>query len=112
MAIDFMRSAVCRPISMADLVQHCRVSERTLNKHFRTFFDISPMGYLRQLRLTAAREALLIGEPGVTVTEIANRFEFNHLGRFAGQYRRCFGETPSITLRHGRVATLSRREVA
>lgn len=111
MAIDFMRAAVGTPISMADLVQHCRVAERTLNKHFRTVFDISPMRYLRQLRLTAAREALLAGDPGASVTEIANRFEFNHLGRFAEQYRKCFGESPSTTLRHGRVATLSERDV-
>jgi AraC-like DNA-binding protein len=107
MAIEFMRAAVCRPISMTDLVQHCGVAERTLNKHFRTFLNVSPMRYLRRLRLAAAREALLAGEPGNSVTEVARRFEFNHFGRFADQYRRCFGESPSATLRHGRVAALS-----
>jgi len=107
MAIEFMRAAVCRPISMTDLVQHCGVAERTLNKHFRTFLNVSPMRYLRRLRLAGAREALLAGEPGISVTEVARRFEFNHFGRFADQYRRCFGESPSATLRHGRVAALS-----
>lgn len=112
MAVEFMRAAVCRPISMADLVQHCGVAERTLNKHFRTFLDVSPMRYLRRLRLAAAREALLAGEPGISVTEVAKRYEFNHFGRFADQYCRCFGEFPSATLRHGRAAVLSEPSVA
>lgn len=109
-AVEFMRTAICRPISMADLARHCGVPERTLSRHFRTFFDISPMRYLRQLRLAAAREVLLSGEPGISVTEVAERFEFNHFGRFAGQYRRSFGETPSTTLRHGRASADSKKE--
>jgi len=112
MAIEFMRAAVCRPISMVDLVPHCGVAERTLNKHFRTFLNISPMRYLRRLRLVAAREALLAGEPGISVTEVAKRYEFNHLGRFAEQYRRCFGESPSATHRLGRAAALSKPTMA
>ena len=103
-AIALMRQAAGRPLSMADLVQHCGVAERTLSKHFRTFLGLSPMHYLRRLRLAAAREALLAGGPGISVTEVAKRSCFNHFGRFADQYRRAFGETPSATLRHGRSA--------
>lgn len=97
---------------MADLVHHCGVAERTLNQHFRAFLGVSPVRYLRRLRLAAAREALLAGEPGTSVTEIAKRFEFNHLGRFAAHYRKVFGESPSRTLSRGRVAALAEREPA
>jgi TolB-like protein/AraC-like DNA-binding protein len=103
-AIEFMRQAICRHLSMADLAQHCGVAERTLNKHFSTFLGISPMRYFRRLRLAAARETLLSGDPGVTVTDVASRFKFNHFGRFAEQYRRQFGESPSETIRRGRAA--------
>ena len=106
-AIAFMRRSVCNPISMADLVAHCGVAERSLNKHFRAFLDLSPMRYLRRLRLAAARETLLAGGPGISVTEVAKRCCFNHFGRFAGEYRRSFGESPSATLRHGRSAARS-----
>lgn len=108
-AIAFMRAGLCRSISIADLARHCGVAERTLNQHFRAFFGLSPGRYLRRLRFTAAREALLAGEPGISVTEIAERFGFNHLGRFAEHYRKRFGESPSTTLRRGRTAALGER---
>ena len=38
----------------------------------------------------------------VTVSEVAYRWGFTHLGRFAGAYRERFGETPSQTLRSTR----------
>jgi adenylate cyclase len=97
---------------MRNLVEHCGVAERTLNAHFRTFLGLSPISYLRRLRLAAAREALLAGEPGVSVTEVARQFGFNHFGRFAGQYRRCFGESPSATLRHGRTTRVPEQTMA
>jgi len=107
MAIEYMRQAVYRPISMAELVQHCGVAERTLNDHFRTFFDISPIRYQHRLRLAAARETLLAGGHSISITAVAKRYGFTHFGRFAGQYRRQFGESPSATLRNGRATTLS-----
>lgn len=97
-AIEFLRSRISTPTVMADLFRHCGVAERTLNEHFRKFLHTSPMRYLRQLRLAAAREALLASETGISVTEVAQRFEFHHLGRFAELYRRSFGESPSATL--------------
>jgi adenylate cyclase len=101
-AVQYMRDGVGRKISMADLVGHCGVGERTLHKHFRAFLAVSPLAYWRRLRLAAAREELLKGPDGSSVTEVAGRFGFNHFGRFSQQYRRGFGETPSATLRRSR----------
>jgi TolB-like protein len=42
---------------------------------------------------------LLNGVDDTSITEVAIRFGFSHFGRFSGQYRRCFGERPSATLR-------------
>ena len=63
-AIDYMRRNVGRRISMADLIAVCHVSERTLRKHFRAFIGVSPLGFLRRLRLAAVRETLLKGTRG------------------------------------------------
>jgi AraC-like DNA-binding protein len=54
------------------------------------------MMYLRRLRLHHVRAELAAHSPdSVTVTMVAGRWGFVHLGRFASQYRQLFGETPS-----------------
>jgi adenylate cyclase len=103
-AVALIRRSLCSPLPMCDLAAHCGVAERTLNAHFRMFIGVSPIAYLRRLRLAAAREALLCGRSGTSVTEVARRYLFEHAGRFSGQYRRRFGEPPSSTLRRAQAA--------
>jgi adenylate cyclase len=107
-AVEFIRKEGGRKISMTDLVAHCGVAERTLRKHFSAFMAVSPLEYWRRFRLAAAREELLKGSNGTSVTEVAIRFGFNHFGRFSEQYRRCFGERPSTTLRRSCIAERGR----
>ena len=102
--LAYLRQAGDRKLSIADLVSHCAVSERTLQKHFRAFMGVSPLDYWRRLRLAKARNELLRCAEDASVTDIATRFGFSHLGRFAQQYRRRFGETPSSTLRRSLLA--------
>src|SRR5262245_6389699 len=61
LAVDYMRRCFGQSISVADLVSHCGVAERTLHKNFRRFLGLTPLGYLRQVRLGAARGNLLMG---------------------------------------------------
>lgn len=73
------------------------------------------MAYLKQCRLDMARKMLLAGSrDGATVTEIAFSCGFSHLSKFAYDYRQCFGELPSETLRqmHGPIDTDRFRIVA
>jgi TolB-like protein/methylphosphotriester-DNA--protein-cysteine methyltransferase len=103
-AIDYLRIHVDQEVTMADLLRACGVAERTLRKHFRTFLGFSPLGYLRRMRLAALREELLRATERSTITEIAARYGFHHLGRLSAEYARRFGERPSTTLRLARVA--------
>ncbi len=98
-AVLLLRQSLRSPCTTATLAARCGVAERTLSEHFRAFLGLSPSKYLRRLRLTAAREALLTGTPDISVTKVAGRYLFNHQGRFAQAYRRHFGELPSTTLR-------------
>ena len=64
---------------------------------------VSPLKCWRHLRLAAARACLLEGSNDTSVTEIATRYNFSHFGRFSQDYRRHFGETPSMTLQRSRM---------
>jgi len=76
------------------------VSERTLRDCCSEFLGTSPARYIRLRRLNMARAELRRADPAAaSVAEIARRYQFSELGRFAVSYRRAFGEMPSDTLR-------------
>jgi AraC-like DNA-binding protein len=89
------------PLPISALCHSLAVSERTLRKAFQEKYGLPPCRLLRMLRLALARDALLSGR-SITVTEIAMQFGFAELGRFAVEYRKVFGESPSQTLCNGR----------
>ncbi len=98
-AVDYIEAHLDMPVTMADLVAASQVPGRTLFQHFRDFKGISPMRYLREARFERVRSSLLAAEPDERVTDIAANWGFTHLGRFAVDYRRRYGECPSDTLR-------------
>ena len=89
------------PVTPQDLARRAGVSVRSLFHGFQRHRGVSPMKLLRDLRMHRVRDELLLAPRGVTVTDIALRWGFVHLGRFAVEYRHTFGESPSRTL--GRV---------
>jgi AraC-like DNA-binding protein len=95
------------PIHVSELSAQADVSERTLRKAFNDYYQIGPRRYLNVRQLHKARRDLLVSDPEETsVTEILVRWGVWEFGRFAGRYRRHFGELPSETLRRRHVAAL------
>jgi len=98
-ALDWLRAHLSEPIDLERLAQIAGVRPRTLEVHFRTFLNTTPLGWVRRVRLTRARRELERARAEHTVTDIALASGFMQLGRFATQYHAAFGEAPSATLR-------------
>lgn len=101
-AIDYMEAHLQSPLTISEIVAAAGVAGRTLFQHFRDYRGMTPMQYLRTARFRRAREALMQADGDASVTEIALSWGFGHLGRFALEYQRRFGESPSATLKRRR----------
>ncbi len=75
------------------------VTDRWIRAAFGREFGVSPSVFFRARNLHRARRDLRLAHPAdTTVTDVAMRRGFWHLGRFSGLYDRVFGELPSETL--------------
>ena len=100
LAEDYLTANISCAVSRADLADAVGMSIRSLSRGFVKRHGIGPMKFLKMRRLESAYKCLLGAEPGATtVTKVALNLGFNHLGKFAIEYRNIFGELPSRTLR-------------
>jgi AraC family transcriptional regulator, ethanolamine operon transcriptional activator len=86
-------------VSITELCKATNSTERTLLLGFHELFGMAPKSYLKALRLNRVRQHLTGASHETTVTEVAIRWGFTHLSRFAADYRLMFGELPRETLR-------------
>jgi transcriptional regulator GlxA family with amidase domain len=88
------------PLTVSSIAARCLVSVRSLQQDFRRYMDISPMAYLRNVRLRRAHQCLLETDPSVTsVASVAYNWGFTNLGRFAAVHTARYDEPPAATLR-------------
>jgi AraC-like DNA-binding protein len=92
-ADQFILEHIGETLSVGRLVEHCGVSQRTLEKAFTDLRGLTPVAHMRNVRLDHARHALDEGD--VSVAQVAARFGFRSLTTFALEYRRRFGTAPS-----------------
>ena len=86
-------------IRMEDLCRLTGIGVRTLQRSFRQYFDFTISDYVKTVRLNAAQRELTAAHPAEhSVTEIAVRNGFTHLGRFSTEFRERFGHSPKETL--------------
>lgn len=98
-AVEALESRPDEPWSVADIAELTGNSVRRVQEGFQQHMGTSPMSYLREVRLKRAHEDLgRAQELDLTVADVAYRWGFTHLGRFAAAYRRKYGVTPSYTL--------------
>lgn len=93
---DLVLSQSDKPVSVAELCRHFGISRRTLQYCFQNLLATSPATYLRAERLNAVRHML---KEASSVTEAAAYWGFWHFGHFSQEYKKMFGELPSMTFK-------------
>jgi AraC-like DNA-binding protein len=88
-----------RPWYVLDMAMAVGASVRSLLACCQEHLGMGPKTYLQLRRMHLARRALHVANPlTTTVTDVATQYGFWQFGRFAGQYKSLFGESPSATL--------------
>lgn len=94
-AEEFMRARLGDPLSLHDICLAARASQRSVEYAFSSTYGLGPKQYLRVLRLNAVWRALMSQPPRTEkISEIARRHGLWHMGHFATDYCRMFGESP------------------
>ncbi|QDT36869.1 helix-turn-helix domain-containing protein [Stratiformator vulcanicus] len=96
-AVEFMAEHAHLAVTIPEVATAAGVSERALRYGFQERFGLSPKQYLQACRLNGVRKALVAGDSRVSIQDVAIRWGFWHMGQFAADYRRHFGELPSDT---------------
>jgi AraC-like DNA-binding protein len=99
-AVDIIEADAHLPLTVSAIATRRHGGVRALQQSFRREREMTPMAYLREVRLRRAHRALVEADPSVaTVASIAYGWGFTNLGRFAETHAARYRETPVITLR-------------
>jgi AraC-like DNA-binding protein len=96
----YLHDHLDKNVVVDDVAHAAGVSARTLHYGFKVYRNASPMKYLKKLRLTTARSALLDAAiSGRRIGDIAASCGYPSLSHFSRDYKDLFGESPTVTAR-------------
>jgi AraC-like DNA-binding protein len=94
----YIASMMDAPLRVSEICRNIGASPRTLQYSFIEVLGITPLAYIKAVRLNAARRAIKGARQGrQDIGDIAFQYGFTHLSRFARDYKQAFGELPSQT---------------
>jgi len=96
-ALDYIAAFPREPLTVEQLCTASAGSMSTLERAFAEHFGVSPKRYLMLSRFSGVRRALLDISDTRSITSVANDWGFWHMGNFAADYKRIYGQLPSQT---------------
>jgi AraC family ethanolamine operon transcriptional activator len=99
----FISANLDQPLTLEAICKAVKTSKSALSYGFHDIFGISPMAYLKLIRLNGVYRSLKASQPNsAAVSGIANQYGFWHMGHFSNDYKQMFGESPSETLKNSK----------
>jgi AraC-like DNA-binding protein len=91
-ALHHLRDHYSEALSVEQLASCANMSVSTFHEHFKRSTMLSPVQYLKRLRLLKAQQ-MLIGE-GMAVGQVAHRVGYQSASQFSREYKRYFDRSP------------------
>lgn len=95
-ARDYIEAHHGDSITVPALCEQAHVSRRTLQYCFEDVLGMSPLAYLRTVRLNGVRRQL---RDGRAIGELAGEWGLCNFSQFSSDYRKLFGLSPSAALK-------------
>lgn len=103
--VTWLKQHYTEDVPMDDLAAKAHMSPSTFRQHFRAVAGMSPLQYLKNLRLQDARQLML--NENLDAGSAAMRVGYESASQFSREYSRLFGEPPNRDIRRMRESTLS-----
>ncbi|MBS1210771.1 MAG: AraC family transcriptional regulator [Proteobacteria bacterium] len=104
--VAWLKQHYTEDVSMDDLATKAHMSLSTFRQHFRAVTGMSPLQYLKNLRLQDARQLML--NENLDAGSAAVRVGYESASQFSREYSRLFGEPPNRDIRRMRESTWAR----
>ncbi len=104
--VTWLKQHYTENVPMDDLAAKAHMSPSTFRQHFRAVVGVSPLQYLKNLRLLDARQLML--NENLDAGSAALRVGYESASQFSREYSRLFGEPPNRDIKRVRESTWAR----
>ncbi|MEM9245241.1 MAG: AraC family transcriptional regulator, partial [Cyanobacteria bacterium P01_F01_bin.153] len=94
-AVEYLHNKLDQAVSVEELAAIAHMSTSSFHKKFKEVMHLSPLQYIKLVRLNKARAYLMEGK---TVSESGSMVGYNSPAQFSREYKRQFGISPSAAV--------------
>ena len=91
-SLSHLHAHFAEPLNVETLARCANMSASTFHEHFKRSTLLSPVQYLKRLRLLRAQQLLL--NEGLGVAQVAERVGYQSTSQFSREYKRYFERSP------------------
>ena len=93
--IEFLHEHLDQNVSIDSIASNVNMSASSLHRRFKQLMHVSPLQYVKNIRLSKAQQLILDGK---NISEAGFLVGYNSPAQFSREYKRLFGITPSATV--------------